>query len=458
MGRVFLFIALLATVVSARPFQVSKNRRFFETADGKPFFWLADTAWLLAVKCSRPDVVKYLDTRRRQGFNVAQIMLLHDMKKARNFYGDDALVGGDASKPNVTPGGDFTKPEEYDYWDHVEFIVDAAAKRGITAALVPVWGSNVKGGLVDESQAKAYAEFLAKRFGAKPNIVWLNGGDLRGDDHREVWRMLGATLKARDPKHLVTFHPRGRTMSSEFFHNESWLDFNMFQSGHRNYAQDNSKDEKYHFGEDNWRYLEIEYALTPVKPTLDGEPSYENIPQGLHNPKDPRWTAADMRRYAYWSVFAGGAGFTYGENSVMQFYVAGAPDPAYGAERSWTETIASPGAEQMRHLKSLMLSKPYFERVPANAMVIDQGTRYDRVAATAGKSYAFFYTYTGRNFTIDTSPFKSRRLKYSWFDPRTGRRTAIGSFSNERKRTFDPPGEAGNGNDWVLVVEASNAG
>jgi hypothetical protein len=39
------------------------------------------------------------------------------------------------------------KPE-YDYWDHVDFIVDEAAKRGIYMAMVPIWGSNVKGGKV----------------------------------------------------------------------------------------------------------------------------------------------------------------------------------------------------------------------------------------------------------------------------------------------------------------------
>ena len=41
-----------------------------------------------------------------------------------------------------------------------------------------------------------------------------------------------------------------------------------------------------------------------MKPVLDGEPSYENIPQGLHHGTEPRGTAADVRRYAYWSVFA----------------------------------------------------------------------------------------------------------------------------------------------------------
>ena len=55
-----------------------------------------------------------------------------------------------------------------------------------------------------------------------------------------------------------------------------------------------------------------DYALKPTKPTLDGEPSYEHIPEGLHDSLNRRWNAADIRRYAYWSVFAGAAGFTYG--------------------------------------------------------------------------------------------------------------------------------------------------
>jgi hypothetical protein len=50
---------------------------------------------------------------------------------------------------------------------------------------------------------------------------------------------------------------------------------------------------------------------------LDGEPSYEGIPQGLHDPTQPLWTDADARRYAYWSVFAGACGHTYGDNAVL---------------------------------------------------------------------------------------------------------------------------------------------
>jgi hypothetical protein len=214
-------------------------------------------------------------------------------------------------------------------------------------------------------QGESYATFLANRYKSKRNIIWLNGGDVKGTEGMDVWKVIGPTLKKYDAQHLVTYHPRGRTSSSDWFHNATWLDFNMFQSGHKNYAQDTSSNETNHFGEDNWKFVDVDYKLKPVKPTMDGEPSYENIPQGLHDSLQPRWNAADLRRYAYWSVFAGGAGFTYGENATMQFHKAGDWTANYGVAAGWKETIKSEGATQMIHLKKLMLSKSYFDRVPA---------------------------------------------------------------------------------------------
>ncbi|CAN5567993.1 glycoside hydrolase family 140 protein [soil metagenome] len=447
-----LTLAFLFAQAQAQRLTVSPSGRYF-TQNGKPFFWLGDTAWLLIKKCSREEALRYLDTRKTQGFNVVQIMLLHDLKNPQNFYGTEAFTGGDISNPLVTTGKDRHIKGQYDYWDHVEWVVDEAARRGIYAALVPVWGSNVKAGLVSEEQAKAYAEFLSARFKTKRNVIWLNGGDIKGTDGENVWKTIGSTLRRNDPNHLISFHPRGRTMSSEFFHDQHWLDFNMFQSGHRNYAQDVSPDEKHHFGEDNWRYARNDYNLTPIKPTLDGEPSYENIPQGLHDPKMPRWTASDVRRYAYWSVFEGGAGFTYGENSTMQFYKAGDKDPAYGAEIDWRESINSPGANQVQFLKKLMLSKPYFDRVPADDLVANQGERYQHIAATSGKNYAFLYTYTGRTIEVKMGLIPGKTLRAAWYDPRNGKYLQIGSIQNVGIKSFDPPGDEKEANDWVLVLE-----
>jgi hypothetical protein len=230
----------------------------------------------------------------------------------------------------------------------------------------------------------------------------------------------------------------------------------MFQSGHRNYSQDTTTGEPNHYGEDNWKYVQADYALKPVKPTMDGEPSYENIPQGLHDYSRPKWTAADVRRYAYWEVFAGGAGFTYGENSVMQFHTPGDADANYDVKGSWTEGIHSPGASQVQYLKQLLLSHLYFDRVPDQSLVVNNGERYQRVAAMRGKDYALLYTYTGSIIQVQMGKLAGKTLKATWFDPRTGKKIDAGTIGNTGVGTFDPPGTEENGNDWVLVLEKLN--
>ncbi|SMC39610.1 glycoside hydrolase family 140 protein [Pedobacter africanus] len=435
--------------------QVSENGRYL-TKDGKPFFWLGDTGWLLFNKLTREQAVEYLEDRSKKGFNVVQVMVLHTVPSV-NIYGDSSLVGGDISRPLQTEGKNFTDSTAYDFWDHIDYVIDKAAEKGIYMALVPVWGTNVKNKKVSPEQAKSYAEFLAKRYKDKWNIIWLNGGDIRGSEVKQVWEVIGNTLRSNDPNHLITFHPRGRTGSSEWFHNEKWMDFNMVQSGHRRYDQDTSSKEKWHYGEDNWKYIEKDYQLKPVKPTIDGEPSYEGIPQGLHNPAEPRWTDADVRRYGYWSVFAGAFGYTYGDNSVMQMYNPADKDAAYGATLSWQQALNDPGAGQMVHLKNLMLSKGpegYLDRQPDQLLIADgNGEKYSRLMVTRGKDYIFVYTYTGRNIPLKMGVIGSNQVKASWFNPRDGKTIPIGAVENKGTHHFDPPGEEKDGNDWVLVID-----
>lgn len=432
---------------------ISENHRYLTTGDGKPFFWLGDTGWLLFGRLNREEANTYLEDRKQKGFNVIQVMLLHTVP-SRNIYLDSSIVNADVSKPLLTPGNDPKDSVAYDYWDHVDYVVDLAAQKGLYMALVPVWGTNVKEKKVNEKQAKGYAEFLAKRYKDKWNIIWLNGGDIKGSDGMKVWNTIGETLRANDPNHLITFHPRGRTASSQWFHNATWNDFNMIQSGHRRYNQDTSKNEKLHYGEDNWKYIESDYKLQPTKPTIDGEPSYEDIPQGLHDPKEPRWNDADVRRYGYWSVFAGAFGYTYGHNSVMQMYKKTDLKPAYGPNDEWQVAINAPGAKQMQYLKDLMLSRSYFDRVPDQTLVAGtNGQKYDRILATRGEDYAMLYTYTGKPFSVNMGKIAGDQVKASWFDPRTGKISEIGKFENKGVKDFKAPGQPANGNDWVLILD-----
>ena len=427
---------------------VSANKRFL-TSGNKPFFWLGDTGWLLLSKLNREETEKYLENRKDKGFNVIQVMLLHSLS-AVNVYGDSALINRNIATPLLSSA----KPDlaKTGYWENLDFVIDLAAQKGLYLALVPVWGSNVKAGLVTTKQAEAYAEFLAKRYKDKSNIVWLNGGDVRGDDSIQVWQTIGRTLKKFDPKHLVSYHPFGRTQSSKWFHNEPWLDFNMFQSGHRNYDQDTARNEN-RYGEDNWRYVQSDYSKTPTKPTLDGEPSYEGIPQGLHDSLQPRWTDSDVRRYAYWSVFSGGCGFTYGNNSVMQFYVSGTKPGSYGARESWIPALNNPGAGQLIYLKNLLLKYHFETLIPDQSVLMEPGERYNHLVALRGKTCWLVYTYNGRSINLNMNLLSGTQYKYKWFCPRTGKVTDAGRFRKDEVQKFDPPGLQKDGNDWVLILE-----
>jgi hypothetical protein len=462
MSKTFLWFGLITAFLSPglvkaqkklqHQLHISSNNRYFMDEKNKPFFWLGDTGWLLFGKLNREEAQKYLEDRRQKGFNVIQAMVLHNVAAA-NVYGDSGLINKNVSTPNVTPGNSFLNSGQYDYWDHVDYIINLAAQKGLYMALVPVWGANVKNGWVSKDDAEKYAAFLARRFKNNWNIIWMNGGDIRGSDSTDTWKTIGNTIKSIDKDHLMTFHPFGRTTSSTWFHNEPWLDFNMFQSGHRSYAQDTATAE-HKFGPDNYKFVEMDYNKLPVKPTLDGEPAYEHIPYGLHDTTQPRWTADDIRRYAYWEVFAGGAGFTYGHSSVMQMHKPGDLSPAYGSKKFWTDAITDTGASQMIYLKRLMISKPYFQRIPDQTIVSNgEARRYDYIVATRGNDYAFLYTYNGRNFTVNMEKFYEGKVKAYWYNPRNGSTQLVRTIDRTDFVEFDPPGEKKEGNDWVLILQ-----
>ena len=401
-------------------------------------------------KLNRADAEKYLETRKEQGFNVIQVMVLHSLT-AVTVDGDSALIGKNVAKPNI-PATTTSPQKKSGYWENLDFVAELALKKGLYLGLVPVWGSNVRAGLVSEKQAEAYAKFLALRYKDKPNIIWLNGGDVRGNDSIQTWNTIGNTLKKYAPNQLVTFHPFGRTQSSEWFHNEKWLDFNMFQSGHRRYDQDSTGTGN-HYGEDNWRYVQSDYSKVPVKPTLDGDPSYEGIPQGLHDTLQPKWKDNDVRRYAYWSVFSGACGFTYGNSAVMQMHKKVEKTGAYGTKESWDDAINAPGAKQMIYLKDLMLKFHFEELLPDQSVFVNPGDRYNHQVALRGNSCILVYTYNGRAISLKSLPYNSNLFKFSWYNPRNGEYSDGGRIGKKKLLEFNPPGKLEDGNDWVLIVE-----
>lgn len=427
------------------PLRVSSNRRYLQNGD-QPFFWLGDTAWLMFQKCTREDAYIYLKNRKDKGYNVIQSVLVHSLA-------DENGSGPDGMRLDV---------DSESYWQDCDAMIAMAEELGLYIGLLPAWGSVVKKGIINEGNVERYASFLANRYKHCPNIIWLLGGDVRGCDGEAVYKTFGSLLKQNNPDQLVGFHPFGRTSSSLWFHEEPWLDFNMFQSGHRRYDQaslgewDDNKEKEGYFGEDNWRYVNRDHSCGSMKPTVDGEPSYEGIPQGLHDPSEPFWQAADARRYAYWSVFQGAMGHTYGCNAIMQFYNNTAVPGSYGVKETWKEAMHREGAGQMKHLKDLMLGVDFMSGRPAEELLLSgQGEKYERVSVFAGTDFILCYDYLGKAFDLDLSGYKGKKLEAYWFDPESGIYSYFEDVSGRDRISAKPIERAGAANDWVLYIKVS---
>ncbi|MEM1217076.1 MAG: putative collagen-binding domain-containing protein [Bacteroidota bacterium] len=130
-------------------------------------------------------------------------------------------------------------------------------------------------------------------------------------------------------------------------------------------------------------------------------------------------------------------------------------DPINQPLRPWPVALDLPMANQAKHLKNLMLSRPFLSRIPDQTLLLDTLTNYqDYQVATrcsAGR-YAMVYLPKGGRTRLDLSSLASAELTTWWYDPRTGSSFPGASVSNATEITIAPP-SSGQGHDWVLVVD-----
>lgn len=425
--------------------RVSDDGRHLLRADGTPFFWLADTAWELFHRLDREEADFYLTDRARKGFTVIQAVVLAELDglNTPNPYGALPLHDLDPTRPNEA------------YFAYVDDVVRLADSLGLVIGMLPTWGDkwNKKWGVGPEiftpENARAFGRFLGERYREAP-VVWILGGDRNPEDEEDlaVIRAMAEGLAEGDGgMHLMTYHPQGGSKSFEWFHDDPWLDFNLFQSGHQA------------FDIPNYRFTEEGYRKTPARPVLDGEPRYEDHPVNW-KPEEGWFGDFDVRQAAYWSVLSGAAGHTYGDHNIWQMWQPGRA-PVSSARTPWREAVAHPGAAQMGYLRALVTSRPFLELVPDLALVAGSagdGPAAQRAARGRDGSFAFVYTPYGEPVVVDLEKLSGETMRAYWFDPRTGAAVEIGMFPREGTRPFDPPGEAGRGNDWVLVVDDAARG
>jgi hypothetical protein len=200
-----------------------------------------------------------------------------------------------------------------------------------------------------------------------------------------------------------------------------------------------------------WNRISKDYNLTPTKPVLDGEPLYEDHPLAFRAKELGYSFDAHIRQRAWWDVFSGACGHTYGNHSVWQMFAPGRKR-VNGPLLYWNEAILRPGAVQMKYVKALIEARPYLSRVPDLSLVTDPLDGLDRIAATRGDGYALIYSGQGRKFTINMAKVGVPKLVAFWYNPRTGTSEKIGDFEGHGAKEFTPPSE-GFGSDWVLILD-----
>ena len=449
----FIFVILFIIHFAAFAQELNLNIRISNSGHsliderGKPFFWLGDTAWELFHRLTIEEIAYYLNDRKDKGFNVIQCVILTELDGLRvpNRYGHVPLINNDPTRLNE------------DYFKLIDTVVKMAAERGMYLAILPTWGDKItlkytgKGPVIfDKENAFIYGELLGKRYKRCNNIFWILGGDRPPADSAESWLPVYAAMAkgldtGSEKRTLKSFHPGGFTWeSSVMLHQEPWMDFNMIQSGHTK------------LDIPVWKMIGTDWNLSPVKPTIDAEPCYEDHPINPWNGWDPSkgyFRDKQVRRQLYRSVFAGAFGVTYGHHSIWQFY-GNQHEPINYPDRDWKAALDRPGAYQAGYLKKLILSKPSIDRVPTQSLILNQDYSENRnymVAFTdRNKTYAMVYLPNNSVVTLDMKVFPSKEIRYSWFVPETGE--IVQSQKIEVMEVLDFKTPEG-GSDWVLIID-----
>lgn len=238
----------------------------------------------------------YLDKRQEQGFNVIQAVVLAEL---------DGIY-----TPNTKAELPFSNLETWEYneayFSHVDLVLDLALERDLHVALLPTrgdklfkntWGIGPE--IFTPEKTYSYGKWIGNRYRNRKNLIWVLGGDRNpreNSDDSEVWNQMAKGIlesQNSENKILITFHPQSMAPggSSVWFHQAEWLDFNMHQTGHcPNYP--------------SYSRISYDYGLTPTKPTIDGEPMYEEHPKCFNARVLGFSEAADIQRIMYWNVFA----------------------------------------------------------------------------------------------------------------------------------------------------------
>ena len=424
--------------------RISANGRHLETADGQPFFWLADTWWMgLAMRLDWPEGFQELAMDRvAKGYSVVQIIAgpYPDMEAF------DHRGANEAGHP-FTEGFASVNPA---YFDMADLKIGHIVRRGISPCIVGMWGYFLP--QIGVEKIKRYWRYLIARYGAYP-VTWCIAGEARmawylsdnseaesaeqGTGWTEVCRYVRDVDGFENP---ITIHPT--QIGREQVDDPSVMDFEMLQTGHGGYDSIvNSVD-----------CVRQACAVEPPMPTFVSEACYEGILG--------RSEAAVQRMLFWMTMLSGAMGFTYGANGIWQMSTDDdpyGPSPhgrSWGME-TWDDAYKLPGSKHVGVGAKFLSTLPWTEFEVHDEWIANawDGTDGNKaVAAGIPGRLRVMYAPMAWNFPAVLNIETDVTYTAKYFDPVEGGTYDLGIVEPDADGTWTPtPPQVVH--DWVLVLE-----
>jgi uncharacterized protein DUF4038/malectin (di-glucose binding ER protein)/collagenase-like protein with putative collagen-binding domain len=405
------------------------NSRYLVDQDGVPFLFWGDTAWSLIARPSLADAKLYLDNRQAKGVNVVLANLI-DRRDSKNANGNPAFDGRAFTTPNSA------------YFAAADQVISAAAARGITVLLAPLylgyscgnegWCPEVQSATLAEM--RGYGQYIGQRYKSFDNIVWLIGGDTDPTPVADKLRQFVAGVREFDTRHLMSAHNAPESLATSPWPNESWLTVNNF----------------YTYSSTLYTQALQAYQRTPVMPFFLIESTYEN---------EHGATTQSLRNQAYWTMLSGAMGQVFGNCPIWNF---NSPNwTGFCSAGSWTSQLNSAGATSMSYLRKVLIARPWQTLIPDTthtSVTAGYGelgaTNYVTAARASNGATLIAYLPSARGVTVNMTRVSGTSAKAWWLNPATNAATSIGTFSTQGSKVFTPPGSG----DWLLVLDDASRG
>jgi len=378
---------------------VDRDRRIL-LKDGRPFFYLADTAWNAFVRSEPDEWEAYLAFRKRQGFNAVRV-------SAFGIYNDRTVGERDVHPFRFTERGkyDFGRVNDA-YFDRAQQMAAAAARHGFILDLTLFWLCYVKDTqsyppdgdwVIPMDRIRPLTEMLVERFEPYRPVYCISGDTNFGSaDTVRTYMTALETVKSFAPHAVTTMHIAGNVPAlPDEFVRSPLLDFYLYQSGHDRSGQAHA-----------YTYALGFHEQRPKRPIINGEPCYE----GMHFEDEGggHYTAADVRR-ALWSSLLSGAkaGFTYGAHGLWSWHRQGERFLNGDSLSDWQTALRFEGAWDCGFAKWLFERYGLYDLEPA--ALIANPSPHIRMAMTPDGGAAAVYLPDSVNLRL-----RLRADAYEW--------------------------------------------